>query len=53
MSVLWCMLLCFAVQDPGVESVKRIYTYYKTHGYNTIVMAASFRNAGEIRELAG
>jgi len=40
-------------EDPGVESVKRIYTYYKTHGYNTIVMAASFRNKGEITELAG
>jgi transaldolase len=40
-------------EDPGVESVRRIYTYYKTHGYNTIVMAASFRNKGEITELAG
>lgn len=40
-------------KDPGVLSVKRIYSYYKTHGYKTIVMAASFRNAGEIRELAG
>ncbi|KAI8469447.1 MAG: transaldolase [Monoraphidium minutum] len=40
-------------EDPGVLSVKRIYGYYKTHGYRTIVMAASFRNAGEIRELAG
>lgn len=40
-------------EDPGVQSVKRIYTYYKAHGYNTIVMAASFRNVGEIRELAG
>lgn len=39
--------------DPGVHSVRRIYSYYKTHGYKTIVMAASFRNAGEIRELAG
>jgi transaldolase len=36
-----------------VLSVKRIYTYYKTHDYKTIVMAASFRNVGEIRELAG
>lgn len=40
-------------EDPGVLSVRRIYSYYKTHGYPTIVMAASFRNAGEIRELAG
>lgn len=40
-------------EDPGVDSVRRIYTYYKTHGYNTIVMAASFRNKGEITELAG
>ncbi len=40
-------------QDPGVLSVRRIYNYYKAHHYRTIVMAASFRNAGEIRELAG
>lgn len=40
-------------EDPGVLSVKRIYTYYKTHDYKTVVMAASFRNVGEIRELAG
>jgi len=40
-------------EDPGVLSVKRIYQYYKTHAYPTIVMAASFRNAGEVRELAG
>lgn len=40
-------------EDPGVASVKRIYNYYKTYGCDTIVMAASFRNAGEIRELAG
>jgi transaldolase len=40
-------------EDPGVDSVRRIYTYYKTHGYNTVVMAASFRNKGEITELAG
>lgn len=40
-------------EDPGVESVRRIYSYYKTHSYNTIVMAASFRNKGEITELAG
>ena len=34
--------------DPGVESVRRIYAYYKAHGIGTIVMGASFRNAGEI-----
>jgi len=39
--------------DPGVQSVKRIYQYYKQHGYNTIVMGASFRNTSEIVELAG
>ena len=39
--------------DPGVLSVSRIYRYFKTHGYNTIVMGASFRNTGEIEELAG
>ncbi|KAA0011367.1 transaldolase [Billgrantia pellis] len=39
--------------DPGVKSVKRIYEHYKGHGYGTIVMGASFRNAGEILALAG
>ncbi|CAO1618951.1 unnamed protein product [Sympodiomycopsis kandeliae] len=39
--------------DPGVVSVKRIYNYYKQHGYNTIVMGASFRTTDEIKELAG
>ncbi|KAI9597396.1 transaldolase [Syncephalis fuscata] len=39
--------------DPGVVSVRRIYNYYKAHGYNTIVMGASFRNTGEIHALAG
>ena len=39
--------------DPGVKSVVRIYNYYKVHGYKTIVMAASFRNTGEIIALAG
>ncbi len=42
-----------ASEDPGVLSVTRIYNYYKTHGYNTVVMGASFRNTGEILELAG
>ena len=40
-------------EDPGVESVVRIYNYYKQHGYETIVMGASFRNTGEIEQLAG
>ncbi len=39
--------------DPGVKSVTRIYNYYKNHGYKTVVMGASFRNMGEIKELAG
>lgn len=39
--------------DPGVQSVTRIYNYYKQHGYDTIVMGASFRNTGEIEALAG
>jgi len=40
-------------EDPGVKSVGNIFNYYKKHGYNTIVMGASFRNVGEITELAG
>ncbi|WP_281269746.1 transaldolase [Marinospirillum perlucidum] len=40
-------------KDPGVQSVRRIYTYYKERGYTTIVMGASFRNQGEIEALAG
>jgi transaldolase len=40
-------------EDPGVVSVSRIYEYYKHHGYKTEVMGASFRNIGEITELAG
>jgi transaldolase len=39
--------------DPGVASVKAIFNYYKKFGYKTIVMGASFRNTGEITELAG
>ena len=42
-----------ASDDPGVLSVQRIYRYYKTHGYPTVVMGASFRNLGEIEALAG
>jgi len=40
-------------EDPGVKSVTKIYNYYKKHGYNTIVMGASFRNIGQITALAG
>lgn len=42
-----------AETDPGVVSVTEIYNYYKQHGYKTIVMGASFRNIGEIEQLAG
>jgi transaldolase len=42
-----------AETDPGVVSVRAIYNYYKANGINTIVMGASFRNAGEIEALAG
>jgi transaldolase len=41
------------VEDPGVKSVKQIYAYYKKFGYATQVMGASFRNMGQILELAG
>ena len=39
--------------DPGVQSVKRIYQYYRQYGFNTEVMGASFRNTSQILELAG
>lgn len=42
-----------AQEDPGVLSVTKIYNYYKEHDYQTVVMGASFRNIGEILELAG
>jgi transaldolase len=42
-----------ADEDPGVQSVTRIYNYYKRHGYDTVVMGASFRNLEEILALAG
>jgi len=42
-----------ANEDPGVQSVNRIYEYYKSHGYGTVVMGASFRNTGEVEALAG
>jgi transaldolase len=41
------------LEDPGVQSVTKIYNYYKQHGYKTVVMGASFRNTGEIEALAG
>lgn len=41
------------MEDPGVQSVTKIYNYYKHHGYDTVVMGASFRNTGEIEALAG
>jgi transaldolase len=40
-------------EDPGVQSVRRIYDWYKRHGFDTVVMGASFRNIGQIRALAG
>ena len=40
-------------EDPGVQSVTRIYDYYKANDYNTVVMGASFRNLGQIEALAG
>ncbi len=43
----------YGADDPGVKSVTRIYNYLKHFGYKTVVMGASFRNIGEIRELAG
>ncbi|TMP29554.1 transaldolase [Pseudoalteromonas rubra] len=41
------------LQDPGVQSVRSIFEFYKRHGYNTVVMGASFRNTGEIIALTG
>ena len=40
-------------EDPGVQSVTKIYNYFKRYGYKTVVMGASFRNIDEIKELAG
>lgn len=40
-------------EDPGVQSVARIYDYYKANGHKTVVMGASFRNVGQIEQLAG
>ena len=41
------------VDDPGVQSVTRIYNHFKAHGYDTVVMGASFRNTGQVEALAG
>jgi transaldolase len=41
------------LEDPGVQSVTRIFNYYKKFGYKTVVMGASFRNTGQITALAG
>jgi transaldolase len=43
----------YGADDPGVQSVTKIYNYLKKFGYETVVMGASFRNIGEITELAG
>uniref|UniRef100_A0A673HQW0 Transaldolase n=1 Tax=Sinocyclocheilus rhinocerous TaxID=307959 RepID=A0A673HQW0_9TELE len=40
-------------EDPGVQSVTKIYNYYKKFSYTTVVMGASFRNTGEVKALAG
>uniref|UniRef100_A0A8C2A5D0 Transaldolase n=1 Tax=Cyprinus carpio TaxID=7962 RepID=A0A8C2A5D0_CYPCA len=40
-------------EDPGVQSVTKIYNYYKKFNYKTVVMGASFRNTGEVKALAG
>jgi len=42
-----------ATEDPGVQSVTQIYGHFKAHGYNTVVMGASFRNTGQVEALAG
>ena len=42
-----------ANEDPGVQSVQRIFNHYKAFGYNTIIMGASFRNTAQIEALAG
>ena len=47
------LLIQDGLDDPGVQSVARIYNYYKKHGYQTVVMGASFRHTGEIEALAG
>ena len=40
-------------EDPGVVFLTELFNYYKSHGINTIIMGASFRNTGEIKEISG
>lgn len=47
------MVIENGLEDPGVQSVTKIYNYYKCHSYKTVVMGASFRNTDEIEALAG
>ncbi|MDA9941005.1 transaldolase [Luminiphilus sp.] len=47
------LVIADPLQDPGVQSVTGIYTHFKTHQYDTVVMGASFRNTGQIEALAG
>ena len=49
----WVEAEMAGANDPGVQSVKQIYNYYKRHGIATEVMGASFRNVGQITALAG
>jgi len=49
----WDEVARAGVNDPGVQSVKRIYDHYKQHGIGTEVMGASFRNVGQVLALAG
>ena len=47
------LVITTPLQDPGVQSVTRIYNHFKTHEYDTVVMGASFRNTGQVEALAG
>lgn len=49
----WDEMASNGINDPGVQSVRRIYAYYKQNGIQTEVMGASFRNSGQIKALAG
>ena len=51
--MLWNKTEYFGSDDPGVKSVKEIFSYYKKYNFKTIVMGASFRNTSQILELAG
>ncbi|OYU78340.1 MAG: transaldolase, partial [Burkholderiales bacterium PBB5] len=52
-SASWDEAARAGANDPGVQSVERIYAHYKQHGIRTEVMGASFRNVGQITALAG